>query len=464
MNIPRYRLLFALLCVFLLLFGTVQATDLMMTVRDSIDNTSIPQATVFVNGANYARTNNNGQAFLTHSGLNDQLIRVAMTGYDDWERTVARNVTNVYINLTRKTLTLNVNLVDSDTLNPVAGAKVNITAVNITQGKYSDVTGRATFAVKAHYYYTIDIKADDYHPQSTTIDVGAESKDVTYQLLSSKRFSLVVKDKDTSLPVSDAEIRIDGTPMGKTDSRGILIVPITRGQLYTFEISAPGYQPFSEKQTITDADAIYTAAISKAAIGAFIYVFDEKQEPIHGADVYFNGSLTGTTNEYGRSTFPSLVTGTYLVEVRKTGFVPVSRTVVVSKEPADHTFTMAFENAALSIFVTDKDKKILPDAKVSINGKDAGITDDRGELVTKVKFNTPLNVSVSKDGYATATVKEEIVQGNATASINVTLEKNLDPGLLIIIGVCAVIVILLFAIMRKVGTRRHRHILRRDEI
>ena len=62
---------------------------------------------------------------------------------------------------------------------------------------------------------------------------------------------------------------------------------------------------------------MYSVDISKAAIGAFIYVFDEKKAPLKGADIYFNGTLTGTTNEYGRSNFPSLVTGSYLVDVRK---------------------------------------------------------------------------------------------------------------------------------------------------
>ncbi len=463
MNTPRHRLLFVLLCVFLLC-STVQGTDLLITVQDSIDNTSIPQATVFVNGANYARTNNNGQATLIHEGIDDQLIRVAMSGYDDWEQTVAKNATDVYANLTRKTVTLKVNLVDSDTLGPVSLAKVNISAVNITEGKFTDADGAATFAVKANYYYTIDIAATNYQPQSSTVDIGTENKDVTYQLLSSQRFSVIVKDKDTQLPVSDAEVWIEGTLAGKTDSRGILNTPITRGNTYTFEITAPGYQAVSESRTITDTDAIYSVDITKAAIGAFIYVFDERKAPLNGADVYFNGTLTGTTNEYGRSNFPSLVSGVYLVEVRKSGFVPASRTIVVSGEPDDHTFDLSFENAALSVFVQDRDQKNVPNATVLVNGADKGITDGRGQLVTNVKFNTPLNITVSREGYATATVLEEVIQGNATATVNVTLDKNTDWGLVTIIGAGVILIILIFVAIRKLGGRKHRHVMRRDEI
>ena len=63
----RNRLLFFLLCT-LLLCSSAQATILLISVQDSADNSTIPQATVFVNGENYGRTNNYGLVFLNHSG------------------------------------------------------------------------------------------------------------------------------------------------------------------------------------------------------------------------------------------------------------------------------------------------------------------------------------------------------------------------------------------------------------
>ena len=62
----RLRFLFSLLLV-VLLCSSVQATDLLISVQDSLDNTTIPHATVFVNGANYALTNNNGQVLLSYA-------------------------------------------------------------------------------------------------------------------------------------------------------------------------------------------------------------------------------------------------------------------------------------------------------------------------------------------------------------------------------------------------------------
>ena len=57
-----------------------------------------------------------GQVFLNHSGLHDQRIRVSMTGYEDWERLVAKNETFVLVNLSRKSITLKINLYDPDSL------------------------------------------------------------------------------------------------------------------------------------------------------------------------------------------------------------------------------------------------------------------------------------------------------------------------------------------------------------
>jgi hypothetical protein len=457
------RFLFALFCI-VLLCSSAQATDLQITVRDSIDNTTLPHATVFVNGGNYAKTNNNGQVFLSHTGANDQNIQVSLSGYDDWQQTVGKNATSLLVNLSRKTLTLKINLFDSDTLGFVSGAMVNISAENTTQGKMTDSSGSATFAILSNNLYSVNIAAQNYQPRIATVDIGAENKEVQYWLLSGNRFSVMVKDKETNQPVTDAEVRIDSTLAGKTDTRGVLITPLTRGKVHLFEIQKPGYQTVSESRTITDADAIYSVDISKAAIGAFIYVFDEKKAPLKGADIYFNGTLTGTTNEYGRSNFPSLVTGSYLVDVRKSGYTPVSRTIVVSNAPEDYTFDLPFESAALSVFVQDRDQKIISNASVAVNGMDAGVTDDRGQMVTKVKFNTPLNITVTKEGYAPVSAQQQVIQGNATASVNLTMEKNLDWGLITMIGAGAVIVIILFGAIRMFGGRKHRHILRRDEI
>jgi Carboxypeptidase regulatory-like domain len=459
----RSPLLFALLCL-VLLCSAAQATNLQITVLDSIDNVTIPHATVYVNGQDYARTNNNGQFLLVHNGLNDQDIRVTMIGYDDWQKIVAKNETLLLVNLSRKALTLTVKLYDSDNLGPVAGAQVNVSALNTTQSKQSGAAGTATFGVNASMLYLIEITAPNYEPRSGTVDIGSEDKVVEYYLLSGNRFSFVVKDKESKVPIQDAEVYLNSVLAGKTDERGILSTPVTRDKLYTIEIKKGGYETASESRIISQSDALYTTEIVKAPLGAFIYVYDESQNPVKGADIYINGSLSGTTNQYGRGTFENLVFGPYLVEIRKTGFIPSSRTIIISNKSEDYTFNLTFENADLTIYVQDNEQKIIPDASIFIDGTKSGQTDNHGQYVTKVKFNTPYNITVSKDGYQSALVQKEVIQGNTTVSVNISLEKNTDWGFIGIIIIIAIVVLLLFAAIRIFGRRPGHHIMRKNEI
>jgi len=460
----RSRFLFALLFVLLLCSSAQATTSLLITVQDNIDNSTLSHATVFVNGANYARTNANGQAYLTHSGLTDQEIKVSMSGYNDWSQTVSKNATVLKVNLSRKTLTFTVDLYDSDTLGPITGASINLTADNITQTRQTDTDGSATFAVTAATLYSIDINAANYQSRSSTIDIGSENQEVQYKLLSGNSFSFVVKDKDTSKAIPDAEIRINGVLAGKTDDRGILITPVTRGKTYTFEFKKDGYQMYTESRTISESDAVFYTSLSKAPIGAFVYVIDESRIPMSGVDVYINGTLSGSTNEYGRMNFPTLVTGAYLLEVRKSGYVTQERAISVSGQSQDYTFSLPYESAALTISVQDKDQKIVPNASIVVDGNPAGVTDDNGQLLTHIAFNTDANISVTKDGYVSQSVRKQVIQGNGTATTTIVLDKSLDGGLISMIILGAIGVVILFAVIRMLGGRKRRHIMRRDEI
>jgi hypothetical protein len=341
---------------------------------------------------------------------------------------------------------------------------VNISALNSTQGKQSGAAGTVTFGVNASMLYSVAISAPDYEPRSGTVDVGNEDKTVEYDLLSGNRFTFVVKDKDSKAAIPGAEVYLNMVVAGKTDERGILITPITRGKLYTIEIKKDGYETVSESKNIAESDAQYTKEIVKAPLGAFVYVYDENRNPINGADIYINGSLSGTTNQYGRSTFPELVYGSYPVEVRKNGFVPSSRTLVVSNKSDDYTFSLTFENADLTIYVQDKDLKNIPNASIALDGTVSGKTDDHGQFITKVKFNQIYNITASHDGYQSASVQKQVIQGNATSSVNISLEKSMDLGFIGIIVIIVIIVLLLFAAFRIFKRKPGHHILRRNEI
>jgi hypothetical protein len=387
-----------------------------------------------------------------------------MTGYEVWEKLVAKNETSVLVNLSRKNITLKINLFDSDSLGPVSGARINISAEQMKQTNLTDVSGSVTFGVHATTLYSIDIIAPGYLPRSGSIDVGTENKDAQYWMFPANRFSFVVKDKNGMAPVPDAEVRINTTLLGKTDSRGVLTTPVTRGKVYIIEIKKGGYETFTESRIIGETDALYSVALSQAPLGAFISVFDEKRDPINAADVYINGNLSGTTNQFGRINFPDLVSGSYTVEVRKTGYSSVNRTILITNKGEDYTFEIPFESADLTLFVQEKDQKIVPNATILINGNTMGVTDEHGLYRTKVKFNTPYNITAIKDTYQPVSVQKQFAQGNATASVTLIMEKSLDWGLITMIVIGALGVLIAFGVIRKWGGRKPQHSMKKNDL
>jgi hypothetical protein len=459
----RKRFLFILLCTFLLC-SIVQATILQITVQDSINNSTIPRATVFLNGENYARTNNDGQVFLNHSGLNDTLIRVSMTGYNDWENLVAGNATSLIVNLTRMSITLKVNLYDSNSLEPISGAQVNISADHITQTNLSEISGSVIFDVNATTIYTLEVTAPDYLSRNAIIDMGTDDMEAQYLMLQANQFVFIVKDKNSSAAIPDAEVRIDSALIGKTDMRGVLTIPVKRGNVHTIEIKKDGYQTFTESREIGQTESLYPVGLSKALVGAFISVFDENHAPIAGADVFINGTYSGTTNQYGRLNFPNLVSGSYNAEVRMTGYMAQNRTILVTKPNEDYIFEIPFENADLTLFVQEKDQKVVPNVTILLNGQTLGTTDDHGQYKTKVRFNTQYNITAIKDTYQPVVVEKQFTEGNANVSVTLIMEKSPDWGLLTIIIVGALSVFVLFAALRIWGSHKRKRIIRRNDL
>ena len=460
----RTRFLFALLCI-ITLCSAAQATTLQLSVQDSLDNTSLSHATVFLDGNNIGWTSNTGQFMHMHSGLNDLNIRIVLAGYDDWTSTIAMNATSAIANMNRKSLTLNVKVFDSDTILPVYGANINLTANSITQTKQTDVLGSATFGVLAETLYSVDITAPNYQPRSGTIAVADVDKEVTYWLLSGTRFSIVVNDKDSSTPISGAEVRIDSVLVGTTDTRGILITPVSRGKFYTIQIKKDGYDTFAESRMITDTDALYEATLTKAPVGAFIFVSDQNKDSLTNADIYMNGTVVATTNQYGRANLPNLLIGTYTIEVRKAGYATTIQQVNVTKAGNDIPIEMSFETVGLTIYVQDKEQKNVPNASIIVNGATIGISDPHGEITTTLIYNIPYNITATKDGYLPTFVQKQVPMGNTSPTLTITLEKSTDWNLITLVGIGVIIVLALFAMIRILGRRnRRRVVIKKNEL
>jgi len=459
----RIRFLFVLVCL-LALCSAAQATNLLITVQDSLDNTTVPHATVYLSGANVGMTNNAGQ-FLLQSGQGDLNLRISMDGYDDWANTVAENLTSLSVTLNRRTLNLNVALYDSNTLQSVSGATLYLSSANSTQTKTSDASGAATFGVTSYTYYSLNITASNYQSRSETIDIEAKDQDVQYWLLSGNQYSFVVRDKNSLAAVADASISVNSVLLGKTDSRGILIAPISRNTPVTIEVKKTGYQTVTQSKTISTNEAVDAIALNPVPVGAFVFVYDQKNQPVSGADVSINSTSVANTNLYGRATLQNLVPGSYTLVVKKTGYTPVSQSIALSNDSSEFPVVLSLATVSQTLFVQDTDQKNIAGATILLNGAVAGTTDAHGQLDTQLTYDTPYNITVTADGYRPRSVQQNVPLGNTTTPLTITLDKNMDWGFVTLIGIGILVILFLYAIIRLIGHRSHStHSSRRDEI
>lgn len=156
--------------------------------------------------------------------------------------------------------------------------------------------------------------------------------------------------------------------------------------------------------------------------------------------------------------------GSYQLEVRKEGYVIANKRINVTKQGDDFVVELPYEQADLTVYVRDKDQKVIPGATIELNSRPLGTTNENGQIVTRLKFNTLYNISGSKEGYQPVSTQKEIILGNSSGSATLTMEKNLDWGFILLIIVGALAVLLVFAIIRRMNRKPRRHVIRRNEI
>ncbi len=462
MNSSRIRFLFALLCI-IAFCGAVQATNLLITVQDSLDNSTIPHATVMLNGVNVGMTDNAGQ-FLIQSGQGDLNLLISMHGYEDWSGIVGGNVTNLSVTLNRQSLVVNVSLFDSNSLAPVSGVSLFLTSSNTSQTSVSDATGSASFGVTSFTFYSLNITAPNYQPRSETIEVEDQDQNVQYWLLSENQYSFVVKDANSLAPVPGAVISVNGVLVGMTDSRGVLIFPISRNTPVSIQATKSGYQTLNQILTISSNEAVDPITLTPVPVTGFILVFDQQNKPINGASVSLDGTLLANTTEFGRATLQDLTPGTYTVVVSKAGYSPVSQKISIVNESSEFPVVLSPASVNQPLYVQDPDQKNVAGATVMLNGAVMGTTDSHGQIEIQLTYNTANNITVTDAGYVPQTVQQEVSFGNTTSPLTITLQRNMDWGFVTLVGIGILIVLFIFAVIRLAGRRNRHHVIKRNEI
>jgi hypothetical protein len=416
----------------------------------------IPGALVYANNTLVGKTDDEGtiEAFVPRTEVIP--LRVEKFGYESWNGEIGAYDAQFLVELQKAKIALTVQLHDGDTMDPVQGVNVTLEAAGSVRNVISDSNGTAGFVVQVRTSYRIDTEAEHYQPASMVADAGITDKDIQIMLFRDDRFSIRVKDGESDTPLSGARIFVEGIEKGITDSKGILTLPMQRGNVYLFRVVLEGYQEYNGRQIVESDTAFLTLPLIKAPFTIFVSVYDEDNNPVEGALVLLDSAPLGTTSRYGRAILTNLTAGNYELDVQHTGFVPVRQSLHVAVQGEDIVIPLLYQKENVTIRTVEGSGTPVADVKISLNGEEAGFSSEEGTLPVMLRVNQPYLIMAEKEGYHQVVIEQEINASNKTTSFVIPMQQNFNWMFLGFAGIGIVAVIgLVLIFMRRAGGRSH---------
>ncbi len=444
------RLILAILISCALICCTAQAVTLYITVVDEETYDSVSGASVYIDGDYVGSTSSSGTYSYYHSGDDDLYLKVVRSGYRNWVDYVDYDETSVTVEMLRADETLTFELYDAETLQPISGAVVSVEGDDFSDSEVTGSDGSADFSVESGTSYSVEVRASGYSDLSKTVKVEDSDKVVQYWLYSSDLLAFQVLDSETSTPIEGAEVYIDSASAGVTDADGRLQIHLERAQKYSLKVTAADYQTYQESRYFETDDVFLQVPLSKSAYQVSITAFNETTNPIAEAEVYLNGTLMGTTNQYGRLALSDLRAGTYEFLVRASGYEDWSETRRITGVGEDIVAELNYDRASVTICVEGPDGKVMADAAIAIDGQAAGVTNSLGYLQTTLATNRVYAVTATRDGYRNVSVDVEIPLGTTELTVPLVMEQNFNIWMLVAgIGIVAVVLVAVVLVVRR---------------
>jgi hypothetical protein len=460
----------------------VSASSLIIIAFEQSDKTAlIPEAIIYADGVIAGKTDLNGEFNMSYEG-DPPVIRVAKGGYSDWTGSPSVNDTALLVPLGIRNSSLNVEVYDGDTLNPIIGSQILVTGNDgiVHDGKTGS-NGKSSIPLKADQVYNIRIQTRDFQPVNDTIVTTTDNNTVQYSLVRNDRISLRVTDSGTTSPIQMASITIDRQSAGVTNDRGILITNTSRNQEHVFEIEAGGYESVKQNRTISDLDKLIDFSMTEAKSVVFVSVYDENERPVTGAEIQVDGRSFGVTNEYGRLMIPGLEMKTHEFSAGMDGYTNASLSKTSGEETGEVILVLNKDHKNLVITVKDQSGSLLSNASVLISEKE----NQTNNLTTKADGTVTISLEKGLSPVVTA-VKEGYYSNSTTllsnsdnftfflkplrSTVNVTTSVQNEGLVLPVIPILIIIALILviFAgiviIKKRPDSRRKRRMSRRRSL
>ena len=294
----------------------------------------------------------------------------------------------------------------------IAGAKVTLSKAGGVSTYTSDSQGYVTYQVNSTGSYDA-IATKSGYTDSSVVKVTITEKNSMKVSLSPDQNVQVGSDVTVTVSGSDGKplkgakvsfIQSDATTEEFTSSESgqVIYKPKNAGQ-YKVKAEAVTYSAVTQDFT---AYKVFTVALSDRLFpkeDITVAVTDADGKPVNGATVSIKESgATGTTDISGKYTFNVTDPKEYTVTVKKDGYVDYVKKIIIqgvlSVKISDPEITLG---NSLEIVVQDSQGNKI-DGKVKItkpNGEDETLATDEYKPVLAGAYT----VSVSKDGYQTAT-------------------------------------------------------------
>ena len=432
----------------LLLMGaiccTVQAaTTISITVVDDSDDKPVSGASIYIAGSYVGTTNSNGFFEYTHTYSSSYRIGVKKTGYEYWSTQVSSGKTSLNIELSRDIGVLTVNILDSESLEPLDDALVTITGDDIDESDTTNSYGTVDFELSLDSSYIITVQLNSYETLTKNVEMTDTSKTVDYLLSRNDLVIFQILDGESEVkntPLGDAEIYINSKLSGETGSSGKVTLNIEHEKTYNIVIKKDQYESYEEDHYFPSDEILYTVTLSKNLYPVTISVYDSEKRPVSDAEIYIDGSLYGMSDTYGRSPVTKISSGNHIFLVKKSGYDNYEISKNINGSVDDIIATLDYSKSAVKIIIQDKDNKLVSGAVVSADGNTIGITDEKGMITTELIGNADYTFDITAENYNEFSDTRQIPLGSTEMTITFVLEKKMD---LVLIGIIIAAVLIL---------------------
>lgn len=444
-----------ILFILLLLVPPVLAdtNTLIITVTDDYDDSAIKGASVYAAGTYVGTTNSYGEFEYTHSKSSNFRLTVEKEGYDTWTDIISHTKSFQNVEMERETGTLQINILDADSLQPLENAIVQITSPDTDDSKSTYEDGSVKFSVNVGSTYIVEIKKDSYNTLVKEVEIKERSQSVDYLMQRNDLVIFRVSESETGLPIEGASIYIDGNLEGTTDTDGRYTSYIDHERSYNIEIKVNDYQSYQENHYFSSDDILYSVSISKTLYPVSIAVYDSGKVPIENAEIYIDGEFFGKSDDYGQSGVTNLDAGRHNFEIRKSGYSDWTKDVLVDGENDNIIATMESVRADVTIVVEDENHNTISGAYVMIDGTSLGSTNSEGILKTELETNSDYTFYVEKDGYVDLTESRSVPLGSTEMTITLTMKNSFNAALLGGVVVLIIIIGLVVYALKFAGNK-----------